>query len=380
MLYAYFKNKEEEDDMEEGGTDGVQRPPKEITIKMTVTNDCIPLVVGRNGANLKIIEDKTGVRIRFREKDNNNQQCEIRGTEKGVKDARSMLMKDIQRSPIVKEEMYVPHSVYTKIIGRYGECLRDICRASMAKVSVESGDRIDSKHPRRIDISGTKAQVNLAKKLIEDKMKEDEEFQKEVNDVEAKREPRRSPTNSMTSLSSSQTSLISIYPQKEKLPFGDVGEKPMEVYVSAIASPAKFWLQLIGPQTKKLDELVAEMTTYYNEKENQSYHKIDDPYLGQIVAALFKYDGKWYRAQIVGILPNEYNPTDVVLDLYFVDYGDSEYVSPHDVYELRTDFLTLRLVFLFSNLLVDLSCCHINLLHNFKLPCRFVVVERIWYR
>lgn len=346
MLYAYFKNKEDEDDMEEGGSDGIQqRPPKEITIKMTVTNDCIPLVVGRNGANLKIIEDKTGVRIRFREMDNNSQHCEIRGTEKGVKDARSMLMKDIQRSPIVKEEMFVPHSVYTKIIGRCGECLRDICRTSMAKVSVESGDRIDSKHPRRIDISGTKAQVNLAKKLIEDKMKEDEEFQKEFNDVETKREPRRSPTNSMTSLSSSQTSLASIYPQKEKLPFGDVGEKSMEVYVSAIASPAKFWLQLIGPQTKKLDELVGEMTTYYNEKENQDYHKIDDPYLGQIVAALFKYDGKWYRAQIVGILPNEYNPTDVVLDLYFVDYGDSEYVSPHDVYELRTDFLTLRLVF-----------------------------------
>ncbi|KAL5280382.1 TDRKH family protein [Megaselia abdita] len=342
MLYAYFKNKDEEEELEGGGTDRISEKPKEVTIKMIVTNDCIPLIVGRNGANLKIIEEKTGVRIRFREADNNNQQCEIRGTVKGVADARLMLLKDIQRSPIVKEEMFVPHSVYTKIIGRCGECLRDICRTSMAKVSVESGDRIESKHPRRIDISGTKAQVNLAKKLIEDKMREDEELRREFSETESKREPRRSPTNSMTSLSSSQTSLASIYPQKEKLPFGDVGEKPMEVYVSAIASPAKFWLQLIGPQTKKLDELVTEMTSYYNEKENQEYHKIDDPYLGQIVAALFKYDGKWYRAQIVGILPNEYNPTDVVLDLYFVDYGDSEYVSPHDVYELRTDFLTLR--------------------------------------
>uniref|UniRef100_T1GSQ5 K Homology domain-containing protein n=1 Tax=Megaselia scalaris TaxID=36166 RepID=T1GSQ5_MEGSC len=313
MLYAYFKNKDDEDELEGSENDLVtQKPPREITIKMTVTNDCIPLVVGRNGANLKIIEDRTGARIRFRELDSNNQQCEIRGTEKGVADAKSMLMRDIQRSPIVKEEMYVPHSVYTKIIGRCGECLRDICRTSMAKVSVESGDRVESKHPRKIEISGTKAQVNLAKKLIEDKIKEDEEMQRTFNEIEAKREPRRSPTNSMTSLSSSQTSLASIYPQKEKLPFGDVGDKPMEVYVSAIASPSKFWLQIIGPQSRKLDELVTEMTSYYNEKENQEYHKIEDPYL------------------------------DVVLDLYFVDYGDSEYVSPHDVYELRTDFLTLR--------------------------------------
>jgi tudor domain-containing protein 2 len=245
MLYAYLKNKEDEDDLEEDASDG-QKTQKEITFRMT-----------------------------------------------GVKDARSMLMKDIQRSPIVKEEMYVPHSVYTKIIGRCGECLRDICRSSMAKVSVESADRIDSKHPRRTDISGTKAQVNLAKKLIDEKMKEDQELQRECNEVESKREPRRSPTNSTTSLSSSQTSLASVYPQKEKLPFGDISERPMEVYVSAIGSPAKFWLQLIGPQTKKLDEFVNEMTTYYNEKD---YHKIDDPYLGQIVAALFKYDGKWYRA------------------------------------------------------------------------------------
>lgn len=31
-----------------------------------------------------------------------------------------------------------------------------------------------------------------------------------------------------------------------------------------------------------------------------------------------------------------------MLDLYFVDYGDSEYVAAHEVFELRSDFLTLR--------------------------------------
>lgn len=115
-----------------------------------------------------------------------------------------------------------------------------------------------------------------------------------------------------------------------------------EIYVSAVASPARFWIQLIGPQTIKLEQLINEMTQYYGQTENQERHRIKDPYLGQIVAAKFQYDNKWYRAEIVGILPNEYNARNVILDLYFLDYGDSVYVNPTDVFEMRTDFLTLR--------------------------------------
>lgn len=116
----------------------------------------------------------------------------------------------------------------------------------------------------------------------------------------------------------------------------------MEVYVSAVASPARFWVQIVGPQIQKLDELINEMTEYYSHAENQDKHRIKDPYLGQIVAALFQYDNKWYRAEITAIVPNEFDPRRVALDLYFLDFGDSIYVDPHEVFELRTDFLTLR--------------------------------------
>lgn len=116
----------------------------------------------------------------------------------------------------------------------------------------------------------------------------------------------------------------------------------MDVYVSAVASPSRFWIQIIGPQTKQLDQLIEEMTAYYKDEENKKKCRIEDPYLGQIVAAMFSYDSKWYRAEIVGIAPNEFDPRNVVLDLYFLDYGDSIYVNPKDVFEIRTDFLTLR--------------------------------------
>lgn len=116
----------------------------------------------------------------------------------------------------------------------------------------------------------------------------------------------------------------------------------MEVYVSAVASPARFWVQIVTPQIKKLDALIQEMTDYYGQAENKEKHRIKDAYLGQIVAAMFQYDSKWYRAEIVAIVPNEYDPRRVALDLYFLDFGDSIYVDPQDVFELRTDFLTLR--------------------------------------
>lgn len=108
------------------------------------------------------------------------------------------------------------------------------------------------------------------------------------------------------------------------------------------ASPSRFWVQIVSPQIKKLDDLITEMTEYYSQTENQEKHRIKDPYLGQIVAAMFQYDNKWYRAEIVAIVPNEYDPRRVALDLYFLDFGDSIYVDTHDVFEVRTDFLTLR--------------------------------------
>ncbi|CAD7079191.1 unnamed protein product [Hermetia illucens] len=340
MLYMYFKNKEEEDDTNIPD-EKENAKKKEVALQLTISNEIVPTVMGRGGANLKVIEEKTGTVIRFREKDDNNQYCEIRGQLQNVEKAKAMLMKEIQSSPIVNEEIFVPQTACGKIIGRCGESLQEICRISHAKVSVDSGDRSSGNKTRRVVITGNRKQVNTAKKLIQDKINEDVAFRKSLEESLQKRERRRSPTNSVSSTHSSMTSLGPQLPPSEKLNNSD-SDKPLEVYVSAIASPAKFWLQLIGPQTRKLDELVENMTEYYSKAENQAQHRIADPYLGQIVAALFKYDGKWYRAEIVGILPNEYNPRDVVLDLYFVDYGDSEYIAPNEVFELRTDFLTLR--------------------------------------
>lgn len=349
LLYIWFKTKDSEDECDANTSTIPRKISRQIStsngnatrrLECVLSNSLVPLVQGRSGANVRAIEQTTGCRITFREKDANNQICEINGPTDMVQKAADMVRKEATPPPILTEEIIVPLTACGKIIGRCGEALQEICRQSMAKVYVESGDRSDGQ-TRRVMITGTQAHVNVARTMIEDKIRIDADLRRSVDETVQKREPRGKHSIDSASLNGSNPDLaVATLPTGERLPA--MGEGQLEVYVSAIASPSRFWLQLIGPQSLKLDKLVVEMTDYYGSEENRQLHKIADPYLGQIVAGLFKYDGKWYRAEIVGILPNEFNPRNVVLDLYFVDFGDSEYVAPHEVYELRTDFLTLR--------------------------------------
>lgn len=362
MLYVYFKTKDDEKDSSANDdnksenknfkskllNEVTKRPitvksmpeEKEETAEFDIKNDVIPIVIGKNLTNLELIQTECGAKIWFKDKLGNSgvHSCFIKGKKSAVKKAENMVKDFIQRAKNVTEEVLVPQSACGKIMGRCGDSLQEICRKSKAKVSVESGDRGDGK-TRRIIITGNQSQVNIAKVLIEEKVKEDADARKLIDEVEAKREPRggvRTPTGLTPA-----TSRESLPIRSEKLS-SNSSDGQLEVYVSAIASPARFWLQLVGPQSSDLDVLVGNMTDYYSKTENRELHKVRAPYLGQIVAAMFKYDSKWYRAEVISILPNEFIPGEVVLDLYFVDYGDSEYVGTHEVCELRTDFLMLR--------------------------------------
>lgn len=345
-VYAFLKKKKEQlnDASTEDGNLSkiaklVRMMSKEETkvVEITLSNKIVPLVVGRKGYTLRHIQNSTKTEIRFREKDESHQICEIRGTEAGIHEAEELIMKEASRQITLTEEVLVPQTACGKILGRCGDALQEICRKSMAKVWIE-GTRTRSEN-RRIMITGTQNQINVAKSLIEQKVKDDADFRKSQEQLDIRREPRiRTPPSSITATPIPREVLPPIV---EKLK-STSSSGQLEVFVSAVISPTRFYLQLVGPQSSELDILVEAMTEYYNQQDNRELHLIRKPYLGQIVAAEFNADSKWYRAEIVAILPNEFKPGDVVLDLYFVDYGDNQYIQPSDVYELRPDFLALR--------------------------------------
>lgn len=360
-IYAILKNKKDEfgdetdsitaanaeaapsDEADSGLTNKIARLVRMISkeevksVEITLSNKIVPLVVGRKGYTLRHIQDSTRTEIRFRELDESHQVCEICGTEAGIRAAEELIMKEASRQITLTEEMSVPQTACGKILGRCGDALQEICRKSMAKVWIE-GTRVQGEN-RRIMITGTQDQINVARSLIEQKVKADADFRRSQEQLDIRREPRiRTPPSSMTATPIPREVLP---PTVEKLKsLNSSGQ--LEVYVSAVISPSRFYLQLVGPQSAELDVLVETMTEYYNQQDSRDLHKIRKPYLGQIVAAEFNADGKWYRAEVVAILPNEFKPGEIVLDLYFVDYGDNQYIKPEEVYELRPDLLALR--------------------------------------
>lgn len=78
MLYAYFKTRNDDKEEEEEAAGNKRRTneerqqqrqkqqQKEICLKIVVDNDHVPLIIGRGGANIKLIEEKTGAKIRLR--------------------------------------------------------------------------------------------------------------------------------------------------------------------------------------------------------------------------------------------------------------------------------------------------------------------------
>lgn len=131
LLYIYVKTNEEDDQIDSKSpkiTKSKQIEEKEIIVELTIKNDVAPIVVGRGGANISSIEEKTGTVILFREKDENNQICEIRGKIEAIKNATKLINLAVSRPPIISEDIYVPQTACGKIIGRCGDSLQDICR------------------------------------------------------------------------------------------------------------------------------------------------------------------------------------------------------------------------------------------------------------
>jgi tudor domain-containing protein 2 len=158
-------------------------------------------------------------------------------------------------------------------------------------------------------------------------------------------------------------------------PFDD-GE--LTVFVSAVANPNCFWVHIVDDDTIKLDRLVDSMQDYYEKNKNDPVGHANAMVLiwriyiietflfkalqvtkydiGDLVAARFNGTG-WYRGEIKTIVKREElsdtnnNTTfsdntaveqdNELIDLYYVDFGDSAYVEKSALRKLLTEFVEL---------------------------------------
>lgn len=218
----------------------------------------------------------------------------------------------------------VPYEVCKRIIEKDKCTIQEIEKSSGAKIIINDETVAEYEdEEKKVIIRGTAKQVNSVMSLMEIEVQEAHEFRIESNsDVAIKKISESSSCNNDFSMSKVLNS------EQDGL---------MEVYISAMQTPSLFWIQVIGSANVDLQHLVDEMTEYYNNEENRELHILKKITVGQMVAARFQYDGKWYRAEVVSIIKNS-----TMCQIFFVDYGDQEIISKDDIFELRTDMLSLR--------------------------------------
>ncbi len=89
------------------------------------------------------------------------------------------------------------------------------------------------------------------------------------------------------------------------------------------------------------------MTSFYENADN--FESDVDLFVGEVVAAKWDVDGKWYRARIVAkarqedddYLDSEETAEEAMFDVDYVDFGDRDRRSRSQLATLKSDFFAL---------------------------------------
>ncbi|KAJ8298883.1 hypothetical protein KUTeg_022943 [Tegillarca granosa] len=250
LLLLYWLLREDKDEDEEE----IEEKRKVTTSRQTIIELSVPAkavgaVIGRQGANIKKIQEESGARVNFQDDKTTNQDQDrmvvIRGNTESAQNAELLIRKIIADMPvIITEEIFVP----SRALGRI----------------IESA--------------------------------------------------------------ATQSDTVGGFNWPE-------GKEYVEVYVSAVASPSNFWIQILTSMAVQLDELVSSMASMYSSEISTDY-LVSELSVGDMVAAPFENDPSWYRAKVMGVEGNK-------IDIFYVDYGDSVYIEKNKLRKLCSQFLSL---------------------------------------
>jgi len=310
---------------------------RHVVLEVQIPKDSVGIVIGRQGANIKEIQAKTETRINFKDELETEEYrvAAIRGSPDGAQMAEILIHQTIAQQPRVETVVLeVPTRNVGRVIGRRGETVKAISRASRCKVDVESETKA---YETKIILRGSSDSIEAARNMIMEKVAEDSAI-KAGGEARPPRLKYQQPL--FLSHEPQEEEVISLGEQEDLKP--TAMDNCIEVFVSAVATPGRFWVQKIGPHSVDLDKLTQEMTDYYTQEENVSFHSLSSVDEGEIVAARYSDESSFYRARVVSFREDSYDMTRSTVDLDFVDFGDAEEKSIGEVFSLKTEFLKLK--------------------------------------
>ncbi|XP_033467983.2 tudor and KH domain-containing protein isoform X1 [Epinephelus lanceolatus] len=378
-------------------TNNSQGPNTEVS-KMT-----LPVEVYRNISRyqakfLDMVTQKSGAHVRVLsdsgEPGSKTAVCFLlQGSKEQVLMARCVLENLVTDCEPVTEALEVPQTAFGRIIGRGGESLKLITRTTGARVACSKEKTHGPGAKGSVTITGTRQEVQQAKELILEKVKEDTMVRTKITQSSAQRQKRGHTAANQRQDSKETEAPVGLnnngpYAQTEKnglihangttgepetifdkfkelkitstdnnqeeeeesvsadslseiskfeIPSPDLSFQPdehLEVYVSASENPNHFWIQILGVRSLQLDKLTEEMNRFYNSC-NPTEQRVETIVVGDIVAAPYKDHGSWNRARVLGVLSSG------LVDLYYVDFGDNGELPRDSLCHMRSDFLSL---------------------------------------
>jgi len=346
----------EEEEWEEGG----HLTSRQACLEVRIPKESVALVIGRGGANIREIQAKSETRINFRDELETEEYrvAAIRGSPDGAQMAEILIQQTLAQQPRVETVvMKVPSRTVGRIIGRGGDTVRTISRASRCKVDVE---RHTKGYEARIELRGSSDSIEAARRMIEEKVRESEERdlrdggrdqfslmsgppvaeEVAIREHSEARVPRVKHEQPLFLSHEEEEEPVSLGEQEDLRP--TAMDNCIEVFVSAVSTPGNFWVQKVGPHSVDLDKLTQEMTDYYSQETSRSFHELSTVSEGDIVATRYSDEASYYRARVVTFTEDSYDPANSTVDLDFVDFGDAEEKGISEVFGLKTDFLRLK--------------------------------------
>ncbi|XP_014223583.1 tudor and KH domain-containing protein homolog isoform X2 [Trichogramma pretiosum] len=325
---------------------------------ISLPKEHIPIVIGRGGTTLTNIQTSTHTVIEFApaEVSSSHQDCIIKGKKEDVDLAEEKIHSIIKSKPkIESHHEIVPYSTVTLLEERNGQLLHAIQTETNVKIIIEKIPTTSTSCQWRLTIKGTSEQISNAILTIETEKellnRQNEDIIANISSSITNISSSISNTNSPTSQSSKNTSGI----------FDDFCALDLnltQIFFGGIKNPSQFYVQMLSRNDLKHDfkNLTEEMDQYYKNEKNRDSHKIDKLEVGKMVVC--KVSGYWMRAEVIKDHPSQ-------AELFYIDFGFNSRVDKKDIYELRTDFLSLQKQ--------AIECC----LDGIK-PCKSSSGQEVW--
>lgn len=258
-------------------------------------------IIGKDGTAIKSIAKDYGVQLHFVDDqcgDKTERTLEICGQREKVNKAEIHVQKILKSIPeITKKTIHVPKKSVGSVIGKGGCNILRIKQNSHCKIMIQKTPP-DSKL-NEIELMGTSEQIETAMTMIMDEVK---------NDSHRRSKGQKHEISNKTPKEE----------RRQELPY-------RKVFISAVDNPGHFWCQFLdkddGLTLEDINRKISEFVEFGDSELNCLA-------VGDLVAGKFEADSKWYRARVNDISESK-------VDLYFVDYGDTEWVRfPEEVRKL----------------------------------------------